>query len=176
MRRRRGNGRDQQHDACRDQQQRGFGNTPATHGCIISATRAPLYAGARVRQMAALSNQRCSAGPRVFAGTCGFSPMSRLRRLELHSRLFFVTCNLRSDVRPFSNREYHNLAESFAATRTKVHFEFCGYCFLPDHWHATLLPDTCTSISEILMRVKISAYQRMRKESRSHGLMWQCRF
>jgi REP element-mobilizing transposase RayT len=102
--------------------------------------------------------------------------MSRLRRLELHSRLFFVTCNLRSDVRPFSNREHHNLAESFAATRAKVHFEFCGYCFLPDHWHAILLPDKCTSISEILMRVKTSAYQRMRKERRSHGSMWQSRF
>jgi len=102
--------------------------------------------------------------------------MSRLRRLELHSRFFFVTCNLRSDVRPFSNREYRNLAESLAATRTKVRFEFCAYCFLPDHWHAILLPDKCTSVSDILMRVKIAAYQRIRKERRSRGSMWQGRF
>ena len=102
--------------------------------------------------------------------------MSRLRRLELHSRLFFITCNLRSDVRAFSNHEYHNRAESLASPRTKLHFEFCAYCFLPDHWHAILLPDACTSVSDILMRVKIAAYQRIRKERRNHGPMGQSRF
>src|SRR5438477_6727431 len=102
--------------------------------------------------------------------------MSRLRRLELHSRFFFITCNLRPDVRAFSNHEYHDLAESLASARTKLHFEFCAYCFLPDHWHAILLPDECTSVSDILMRVKIAAYQRIRKERRNHGPMWQSRF
>jgi putative transposase len=39
-----------------------------------------------------------------------------------------------------------------------------------------LLPEECTSVSDVLRRVKIAAYQRIRKERRSHGPMWQSRF
>ena len=123
-----------------------------------------------------LSNQFVAHGHASFAGTCGLSPMSRLRRLELHSRFFFITCNLRRDVRPFSNCEFCILSEALSSARKKVHFDVCAYCFLPDHWHAILLPDGCTSVSDVLMRIKIAAYQRIRKERRFHGPMWQSRF
>jgi REP element-mobilizing transposase RayT len=75
--------------------------------------------------------------------------MSRLRRLVLHSRFFFITCNLRRDVRPFSNCEFYILSEALASARKKVRFEVSGYCFLPDHWHAILLPDKLTSVSDV---------------------------
>src|SRR5437016_5823720 len=111
--------------------------------------------------MAALSKQRCSAGPRVFCADLRISPMSRLRRLELHYRLFLLPA-IFDQIRPLSNREYHNLVESFASARTIVRFEFCAFCVQPDRWLAILLDDECTSDSDILMRVKIAAYQRIR--------------
>ena len=120
--------------------------------------------------MAALSNQRCSAGPRVFCADLRISPMSRLRRLELHSRLFLLPA-IFDQIRPFSNREYHNLAESFASARTKVRFEFCAYCFLPDHWYAILLRDGYTFVSDILMRVKVG---HTSESAKSNGITDRC--
>jgi hypothetical protein len=72
-----------------------------------------------------LSNQFVAQGHASFAGTCGLSPMSRLRRLELHSRFFFITCNLRRDVRPFSNCEFCILSEALSSARKKVHSDVC---------------------------------------------------
>src|ERR1700730_14698893 len=102
--------------------------------------------------------------------------MSKLRRLELHSHFFLVTSNVRRDVRPFSIREFPALAEALASARKKMRFDLCGYCFLPDHWHAIFLPGESMSVSDFLRRVKIAAYQRIRKARRSQGPMWQSRF
>src|SRR5678815_1305077 len=48
-------------------------------------------------------------GHAALAGTCGFSPMSRLRRVDLHSRFFFITCSLERGVRPLNDREFRHL-------------------------------------------------------------------
>jgi len=97
-------------------------------------------------------------GHATLAGTYGFSPMSRLRRLQLHSRFFFITCNLKRGVRPLHDHEFKLLAKALTSVRRKVPFALCGYCFMPDHWHAILLPEDGTSISDILMRIKIATY------------------
>jgi hypothetical protein len=44
--------------------------------------------------------------------------MSRLRRLELHSRYFFITCNLRRDVRPLDATELDTMADTLSCVRS----------------------------------------------------------
>ena len=102
--------------------------------------------------------------------------MSRLRRLELHSRFFFITCNLKRGVRPLDDPEFALLAKALTSVRRKVPFALCSYCFMPDHWHAILLPKDGTSISDILMRIKIAAYRRISKARQCAQPIWQSRF
>jgi putative transposase len=47
---------------------------------------------------------------------------------------------------------------------------------MPDHWHAILLPEAHTSISDILMRSKIAAYRRISTAREHHQPIWQSRF
>jgi len=47
---------------------------------------------------------------------------------------------------------------------------------MPDHWHAILLPEDGTSISDILMRIKIATYQRISKARECPQPIWQSRF
>ena len=102
--------------------------------------------------------------------------MSRLRRLQLHSRFFFITCNLKRGVRPFHDREFKLLAKALTSVQRKLPFALCGYCFMPDHWHAILFPSNGTSISDILMRIKIATYQRISKARECPEPIWQTRF
>ncbi len=66
--------------------------------------------------------------------------VSRLRRIALHSRFFFVTTNLRAGVQRFRTSEYRLLVEALDAARDKLTFSLCGYCFMPDHVHAIVMP------------------------------------
>ena len=109
-------------------------------------------------------------------GPAAFSPMSRLRRVELHSRFFFITCNLQRGVQPIHDREFGLLAKALKSARRKVPFSLCAYCFMPDHWHAILLPEDNTSISDILMRVKIAAFRRISTARKCPQPIWQSRF
>jgi putative transposase len=115
-------------------------------------------------------------GHAALAGTCGLSLMSRLRRVELHSRSFFITCNLKRGIQPLCDSEIEVLAKALRSVRRKVPFALCGYCFMPDHWHAILLPEACTSISDILMRIKIAAYRRISSARECPRPIWQSRF
>jgi len=102
--------------------------------------------------------------------------MSRLRRVELHSRLFFVTTNLRRGATPINDREFPVLAKAIEGVRGRTKTAVCGYCLMPDHWHAIVLPQEGSSISDFLMRVKIAAYQRISKATNLRGGIWQSRF
>lgn len=102
--------------------------------------------------------------------------MSRLRRIAQHSRFFFITCNLRREVRPFTDAEFALLSTTLVDVRRRTPFALCGYCFMPDHWHAIIFPNEGSSISDILMRVKVGCYQRIRKRRADPAAIWQSRF
>jgi len=112
----------------------------------------------------------------LFAGACGFLLMSRLRRMEQHSRFFFITCNVRKGIRPFSQIEFELLANPLGSVRCKVDVALCGYCLMPDHWHAVLLPGESAAISDILLRIKTAASNRIRKARHEAAPIWQPRF
>jgi putative transposase len=102
--------------------------------------------------------------------------MSRLRRVELHSRFFFVTTNLRRGIRPFSDSEFGILGSAIEVVRSRTKLALCAYCFMPDHWHAIVLPAEGSSISDILMRAKILAQRQISKARLSRDGIWQSRF
>jgi REP element-mobilizing transposase RayT len=64
--------------------------------------------------------------------------MSRLRRLVLSDRYFFVTCNLLRSRNPLNDADFDILARVIAARRREHGFLLTACAFLPDHWHAIL--------------------------------------
>jgi putative transposase len=102
--------------------------------------------------------------------------MSRLRRIAQHSRFFFITCNPRRNIRPLGDVEFAMLADALCSVRDKIEVAICGYCIMPDHWHAIFLPAESTSISDVLLRVKTASSNRVRNARRNTAPIWQPRF
>jgi putative transposase len=102
--------------------------------------------------------------------------MSRLRRIALHSRLFFVTTTLLRSQPPFSDLEFASVAAALGEMRAKVAFALCGYCLMPDHIHAIIFPQEETTISEVMRRFKLGAFQRLRHAGHRSAPFWQSRF
>jgi hypothetical protein len=59
--------------------------------------------------------------------------MSRLRRLILADRYFFVTCNLLRTRHPFDAEDFEILAGVIEARRAQHGFFLTAWVFLPDH-------------------------------------------
>jgi putative transposase len=68
------------------------------------------------------------------------------------------------------------LANAMELVCGRTRFALCGYCLMPDHWHAIILPAEGSSISDVLMRVKILAQRQISKARGSCEGIWQSRF
>jgi hypothetical protein len=66
--------------------------------------------------------------------------MSRLRRLVLSDRYFFVTGKVLLKRDGLSEAEFVELAGSIESRRTQHRFLLTAWVFLPDHWHAIVMP------------------------------------
>ncbi len=66
--------------------------------------------------------------------------MSRLRRLVLSDRFFFLTVKLLPKRRPLDERQFSLLAGCLSAVRSRRQFQLTAWVFLPDHWHVILFP------------------------------------
>ncbi len=66
--------------------------------------------------------------------------MSRLRRLVVSNRWFFVTCRLLLRRRILLASEFATLAEGIDERRAEHRFLLTVWVFLPDHWHAIFYP------------------------------------
>jgi putative transposase len=102
--------------------------------------------------------------------------VSRIRRPELHSRFFFITCCLRRGAAPLRESEFKILAQVFDVTRRKLDIALCGYCFMSDHWHVIVLPAAATSVSDFVMRIKMATARRIQNLRHGRGPLWQPRF
>ena len=102
--------------------------------------------------------------------------MSRLRRLVLSDRFFFVTCRLLPKRRILSESEFACLAGAIQARRKKHGFLLTAWVFLPDHWHAILFPRHPLTISEALESIKVSSTKRINGARGELRLLWQGRF
>jgi len=66
-------------------------------------------------------------------GFVGFLSMSRVKRLLLTSRTFFVTVNLRKNLAKFTEEEFSLLLAAMEESRRKLSFSLYGYVLMPDH-------------------------------------------
>ncbi len=66
--------------------------------------------------------------------------MSRLRRLVLSERYFFVTCSRLRTRAALEDDDFEILAHVVDARRREHRFLLTAWGFLPDHWHAIIGP------------------------------------
>ena len=102
--------------------------------------------------------------------------MSRLRRLAVSDRWFFVSCRLLPRRRTLSPSEFATLAQVIQERRAEHKFLFTAWVFLPDHWHAIFYPPPPLTISRVMQAIKDGATKRINRTRREVGRLWQPRF
>ena len=102
--------------------------------------------------------------------------VSRLRRLVLSDRFFFITCRVHGLRRNLSESEFCCLAE-VVRERRKIHgFLLTAWVFLPDHWHAIIFPIFPLTISRVMESIKVSSTRRINRGRNERGVLLQGRF
>jgi REP element-mobilizing transposase RayT len=102
--------------------------------------------------------------------------VSRIHRLRLTDRIFFVNVNLRPRIRRFSDSEYALIVDVLEASRRRLGFMLCGYVLMPDHWHALIWPRYPLLIGQVLHDVKKITTLRLHARRGSRGPLWQHQF
>jgi REP-associated tyrosine transposase len=102
--------------------------------------------------------------------------MSRLRRLVLSDRYFFVTCNLQRTRNKLQDADFSILARVISARRTEHNFLLTAWVFLPDHWHAIIGVRYPKTISLIMESIKVSSTRQINSSRKEAGRLWQSRF
>ena len=102
--------------------------------------------------------------------------MSRLRRLVVSDRWFFVTCRLLPRRRMLSPTEFATLAQVIRERRAEHGFLLTAWVFLPDHWHAIFYPRHPLTLSRVMEAIKDAATKRLNRSRREAGMLWQPRF
>ncbi len=102
--------------------------------------------------------------------------MSRLRRLVLPDRFFFVTCRVHRLRKNLSEGEFECLAEVIRERRKVRGFLLTAWVFLPDHWHAIIYPRFPLTISRVMESLKISATRLLNANRGERGVLFQGRF
>jgi len=102
--------------------------------------------------------------------------MSRLRRLVLSDRYFFVTCNLLRTRNPLKEDDFGTLARVVNARRREHGFLLTAWVFLPDHWHAIIGLRYPKTVSLVLQSIKVASTRRINTRQNESGRLWQGRF
>jgi putative transposase len=102
--------------------------------------------------------------------------MSRLRRLVVSDRWFFVTCRVLPGRQHLIDSEFACLAHVIRERREEHGFLLTAWVFLPDHWHAILYPAHPLTISRVVESLKDAATKRINRSRRKVGRLFQPRF
>lgn len=102
--------------------------------------------------------------------------MSRLRRLVLSNRFFFLTVKLLPKRRPLDEGQFWLLAGCLSVVRSRRQFRLTAWVFLPDHWHVILFPRHPLTISDAMKSIKLSSTNSLRKYRGEAGELRQGRF
>ncbi len=102
--------------------------------------------------------------------------MSRLRRMVLSDRFFFITCRLLPRRARLGETEFDELARVIRARRDEHRFLLTAWVLLPDHWHAIFFPRYPLTISRVMEAIKVGSTLRINAERKENGLLWQRRF
>ena len=102
--------------------------------------------------------------------------MSRLRRLVLSDRFFFITCRVYHSRRKLSESEFSILGEVVRERRKAHRFLLTAWVFLPDHWHAIIFPRSPLTISRVMESIKVGGTKRINAARGERGVLLQGRF
>ena len=102
--------------------------------------------------------------------------MSRLRRMVLSDRFFFITCRLFRGREKLSEGDFDPLARVIADRRSQHGFLLTAWVLLPDHGHAILFPRHPLTISRVMEAIKVGSTLRINGARSEKGLLWQHRF
>ncbi len=101
--------------------------------------------------------------------------MSRLRRISLTDRIFFVTTNLQPKAAPFSPSERTLLLESLATEKRRRSLYLYAYVVMPSHVHLLLDPGE-QALSDLLRNYKSKAALALVNLGTRRGPFWQPRY
>jgi putative transposase len=101
--------------------------------------------------------------------------MSRLRRLALQDRIFFITTNLTKQSGQLSPPERDLLLNTLAIVRNSRDFLILGYAVMPEHVHLLLAVRTA-DLSELMHQWKFRSGYAIQKSRGQHGRLWQPRY
>ena len=79
-------------------------------------------------------------------------------------------------MRAASEAEFALLAGSIQSRRTQHRFLLTAWVFLPDHWHAIIMPPYPSTISVVMESIKVSSTRHISKLRDDRGVLWQGRF
>jgi len=85
---------------------------------------------------------------------------SKLRRLFLSERYFFIVMRLLRRREKFTEPDFALLARAFNRARAHHPFHLTAWLFLPDHWHCIRAPVSPVTISPAMKSVKQSSMTR----------------
>ena len=102
--------------------------------------------------------------------------MSRLRRLVLSDRFFFLSCRVLPTRQNLTEHEFALLARVLRERRKEHGFLLTAWVFLPDHWHAIIYPSFPLTISRVLESIKVGATLRINRWRGERGVLLQGRF
>jgi len=75
-----------------------------------------------------------------------------------------------------SEADFALLADSVQSRRTQHRFLLTAWVFLPDHWHAIIMPPYPSTISRVMESIKVSSTRLINKLRADRGVLWQGRF
>jgi putative transposase len=101
--------------------------------------------------------------------------MSRLRRIELLDRIFFVTTNLAKGLPPLLPLERDVVLRQLGEARAALPFLLLGYVVMPDHVHVVVAARNAP-LSRIMHRWKFKTGYCLQKARRGSGAFWQARY
>ena len=95
--------------------------------------------------------------------------MSRLRRMVLCDRFFFITCRVHRLRGNLTAMEFALLADAVNERRRGHGFLVTAWVFLPDHWHAIIFPRNPQTLSGVLESIKVSATRLINRRRGERG-------
>jgi len=97
--------------------------------------------------------------------------MSRLRRLMIRRRIFFVSTHFARVALPIAEAERDLVLRALAERKL---FLF-GYCVMPTHVHVLFAPALDDTVSSVMREFKLRASKGILTERKRKGPFWQAR-
>jgi putative transposase len=98
--------------------------------------------------------------------------VTRLRRIEVRDRIFFITFNIARGVASLSESEMDVVLATLQSLRGPDDFGLYGYVVMPDHAHLLLHPKT-VSLPKIMRDLKSKTGLALSKIRNRPGPIWQ---